>query len=190
MGPQPDDRRPVSTHDRIRHPQGTFVSVGFTLGIVVGAGAAVAAAVVTGVWSRLLSFARSTRSVIELDPEPELLVLVERFALLYVRDGKDVVAEAGPIRNRIAEFFPSDESQATIVARFRHSRRLGAQFKCFVDFEGEPADLVGSKLRRSGFDEPRLDEHRDDRVWFLLHEYPRVETVDGHTNNFVTFHGD
>jgi hypothetical protein len=72
-----------------------------------------------------------------------------RFGLLHVRDGRG--QESDPPINEDRWFKtqgrPDDAADAVaLVAKTRYRRKLGLQFKCFVDHEGVPFETVSELL--------------------------------------------
>ena len=61
------------------------------------------------------------------------------------------------------------------VAGFRYPRRIGFQYKCFVDYEGKwTAKDVEDELRKWGVENPDEGLGRPDRIWFLIPGYPEA----------------
>ena len=105
------------------------------------------------------------------------------FGLLHVRDGKDQVDDKGPLLNRTVKFSGPD-IRGMLTAKVRFDRRLGFQFKCFVDHGALAIDEVKAALIGSGFTDIGKGGGPPRRVWFLTPDYGTCQTVDGITNNF------
>jgi hypothetical protein len=131
---------------------------------------------------------RSTKTTVYLHLPPEVANLPGDFRLLYVRDGRDQIAKAGPYRMRTYRFAEESRGERKLlVAGFRHSKTLGAQFKCFVDTEDR--NRMSAALTDAGFGDVTQDEdkvRRPDRLWFLLSEFGEAVTADGYRNNFAS----
>ncbi|MCP4594790.1 MAG: hypothetical protein GY842_29005 [bacterium] len=105
------------------------------------------------------------------------------FGLLHVRDGKDDVEDRGPLLNKTKSFKAVDE-RGTLAARIKYSKRLGFQFKCFVDHPGMDFAEVKGILKKAGFPAVEKGGGKQQRAWFLHPDYPTCKTVDQITNNF------
>jgi len=113
-----------------------------------------------------------------------LLSMSVRFGVLHVRDGKDQVADRGPLLNKEI-YFEDVDDRGTLLATVHYDSVLGLQFKCFVDHRGYTFEVVKQALERNGFTEVTRGEGKALRAWFLLPGYSLCSTVDGHTNNFL-----
>lgn len=92
-----------------------------------------------------------------------------QFGVLHVRDGTDQQVDKGPIRNREIRF--RKRSSDVLLAEVRHVRRLGCQYKGFVDHEGIPFDQISGTLEGLGFHNVKVGEGKPFRAWFLLPDY-------------------
>ncbi len=160
--------------------------------ILIGVAITIVAALVVGTAKALRSrFKRSslrTRTVIEI--RPPALLSDRTFKLRYVRDGRDALPERGPIQNRDHSFRQKRGEPGTLIASFKHSAVLGAQFKCFIE-DVDLSPSVTEATRSAGWSKPSTDGELLDRVWFLLPNFPAdVTTAEGITNNFVTYTGE
>jgi len=148
--------------------------------------------VLVGVWAAL-TFAlvlvlihrgnevATVRIVIVLNDDLQKLGL--RFWLLHVRDGKDEIKDAGPLLNEEIAFKSLDR-HGTMEATVTYSKRIGFQFKCFVEQVDYPYERVEQLLKESDFSEPSKGVGPKYRIFFILKEYPTYKTIDGFVNNF------
>jgi hypothetical protein len=123
----------------------------------------------------------SARIVIHLSDDLQKLNL--QFGLLHVRDGKDEVPGSGdPINEEIP--FKSIDRHGTIEATVIYTKRLGFQFKCFVDHRPYEYAQIENLLRDAGFLEPSEGGGKKFRIWFILDGYRTYTTIDGFLNNY------
>jgi hypothetical protein len=141
--------------------------------------------VVSGVLVFLLmqntSEVATARIVIRLDEDIQKLNL--RFGLLHVRDGKDELRDSGPTLNEEIEFQAVDR-RGTFEAVVKFSKRLGFQYKCFVDQGEHGFEKVEALLKSNRFVEISKGEGKRNRIWFILPEHPTYKTFDGFINNY------
>jgi hypothetical protein len=109
-----------------------------------------------------------------------------KFGLLHVRDGR---AQESELINEVRWF----ERQAvsaevadavTLIAETRYLRKLGLQFKCFVDHEDVQFETVSELLAREVAIGEITRSARPERSMFLLASY-ETTSEDGLTNNFL-----
>jgi len=129
------------------------------------------------------------RAKVEIGTEVRagLTPLGNRIYVRHVRDGPDVVDEKGRLKNR-DHLFRVDRKTGALVARWRCDKRLGSQFKCYVDLcePSKAEDGIISALEQAGVENVSRDGQASlfpDRYWFLLPGYPNTVTVDGFRNN-------
>ena len=117
----------------------------------------------------------SARIVLSLTEDLRRLNL--RFGILYVRDGKDEVPDHGKLENKRIPFEAIDR-QGTLVAVIEHRRRLGFQFKCFV--ESRPVEFARIKklLEEAHFSDVSEGGADPSTVWFIHPKYPKYKTMD------------
>lgn len=81
----------------------------------------------------------------------------------------------------------SDQERHHGRLRNKVHRRLGSQFKMFVDVDGDAAPVVAYLKSHKGIS--AVDRNNrpggKQRIFFLLNEHPVVETVDGFKNNMI-----
>jgi hypothetical protein len=123
----------------------------------------------------------SARIVIHLSEELQKLNL--RFELLHVRDGKDEVKDSGPLLNEEVPFRAIDR-HGTLEANVRYSKRLGFQFKCFVNQGEYGYGQLEQLLKDSQFVEISKGVGPKFRIFFILQDYPTYKTIDGFLNNY------
>jgi hypothetical protein len=123
----------------------------------------------------------SARIVIHLSDELQALNL--RFELLHVRDGKDEVRDAGPLLNQEISFRAIDR-HGNLEATVQYTKRLGFQFKCFVNQGDYDYDKLAQMLKDSHFTEISKGVGPKFRIFFILPDYQKYTTVDGFVNNY------
>ena len=127
-----------------------------------------------------------TTTTIGIHVPIDLVVPEIKFGLCYVRDGKEQTAgEPIPIKNKAIPF-KSVDTRGHLQCKVRHSKRLGFQFKCFVDYSTMPKDRVTALLTGNGFKSVSQGEGKPNRLWFILPEYAVHDTADNPPlqNNF------
>lgn len=93
-----------------------------------------------------------------------------RFGLLHVRDGKDQVADHGPLLNREIYFEHADRRK-TLSAVVRYAKKIGFQFKCFADHPDLSLKSITSMLESNGFKQVSKGGGEAFRAWFILDEH-------------------
>ncbi|MEQ6247452.1 hypothetical protein ABMC89_01030 [Sulfitobacter sp. HNIBRBA3233] len=146
-----------------------------------------------------------TREIeIDLKAKAEIPDEIAGLHLLFIRYGNDLYLRDlasdrekyhGRLRNKVKQIRIDRETlgERPIKVPLRVHKRLGSQFKLFVEVNGDPSPVVdyleshdmisGVGVARRPF-RGKHDTGRS-RVWFLLDQIDKVETVDGMTNNFV-----
>jgi len=127
------------------------------------------------------SDAATARIVIHLGDDLQKLNL--RFGVLHVRDGKDEMKDSGPILNEEIEFRPVDR-RGTMEATVTYSKRLGFQFKSFVDHGEYDYERIEQLLKNSQFTDISRGQGKKFRIWFILNDFPTYNTFDGFLNNY------
>jgi hypothetical protein len=108
----------------------------------------------------------TARIVIHLGEDLQRLNL--HFGVLHVRDGKDEVKDSGDIANEAVDFTPVDR-HGTMQAVVRYRKRLGFQFKCFVDYgEYDRARIEQLLSQNSNFTEISEGQGAKFRMRFIL----------------------
>jgi hypothetical protein len=164
--------------------------------VIQGVAGALAAAILAGLVfigrSAIRSAREKTKAVIELDVSRGLADEGRlRFGLLHVRDGADQARDAGPPVNEVHWFRRKDGDEPRFFVSLRHTKKLGLQFKCFVDYSGMGFEQVADLLRQEEALGKIFDvsegQPGSNRAWFLLSSssYPIVNTADGFRNNFL-----
>lgn len=124
--------------------------------------------------------------------------------LLFIRYGNDTYLRDlasdrekyhGRLRNKPIQIQIDRATigDAPIKVPLRIHKRLGSQFKLFVEVDGDPAPVVAYLKGHPTIDDvsvarrPFRGKHDTgrSRVWFLLNRLDVVETVDGFRNNFI-----
>jgi hypothetical protein len=119
--------------------------------------------------------------VIRLSDDLQKLNL--HFGLLHVRDGKDELKDSGPLLNEEIEFRAVDR-RGTLEAVVKFSKRLGFQFKCFVDQGEYGYDRIETLLKDNKFVEISKGEGKRNRIWFILPDQSTYKTFDEFINNY------
>ena len=131
---------------------------------------------------------------------PELTAL----KLLVIRYGNDTYMKEiasdlerhhGRLRNSVqrVEVDDAEDGGKLISAKLRVHKRLGTQFKFFVDVDGDPEPVkkyLEAHDRISAVDVTprpvRADGQKDrKRLFFLVNDFEQVTTVDGFVNNMI-----
>ena len=160
----------------------------FLLGVLTGAGASVLGAAVRAGFLRAAAERERVRASIELRVSAGVAADDRlRFGLLHVRDGQG--KESDPPINEARWFETQGSSSAaadtvTLIAETRYKRRLGLQFKCFVDHTEVQFETVSELLVREVAIGEITRSARPDRAMFLLASY-ETTSEDGLTNNFL-----
>lgn len=124
--------------------------------------------------------------------------------LLMIRYGNDTYLKElasdqdrhhGRLRNSVqrVQVEEARDGSKRIVAKLRIHKRLGTQFKFFVDVEGDAAPVVAYLKTHPAIQSidvtprpVRQGEGRGrKRLFFLVTEFDQVKTVDGFTNNMI-----
>lgn len=114
----------------------------------------------------------------------------------YLRDlASDVERHHGRLRNRVSKVHvaEAEDGGKTITARLRIHKRLGTQFKFFVDVEGDAEAVVAYLETHDAIKQvdvtPRPVRNGRDkgrkRLFFLVSHFEQVTTVDGFVNNMI-----
>jgi len=151
------------------------------LKIALAAWAVLTVAIVVLFFLHRESGSATTRIVLHVTGELNELKL--SFGVLHVRDGKDEVRESGPLLNEEIPF-KSIDRHGTMEATIRYKKHLGFQFKCFVDHGAHEYAKIERLLTESGFLHVSKGDGAEQRIWFILNEYPTTKTVDGLINNY------
>jgi hypothetical protein len=116
----------------------------------------------------------------------ELQQLNLHFGVLYVRDGKDQT-DHGDLKNLPIPFQAIDRI-GTMKATLTYEKRLGVQFKCFVDQGPYAYERIEQLLKNAGYSDISKGQGEDSRIFFILHGKPYTTTEsipERHLNNFV-----
>jgi len=168
-------------------------------------------AVASAVWtivSRLVQaiyFQLSLRTrLIEFSLEPKggVPVGINSLNLLLIRYGNDTYLSTlasdkekfhGRLRNKVILVAKGPlADQKKIKVKLRLHKRLGTQFKFFVDVTGDPEPVIKYLNSHdtiegvSSKERPKLNpaDAPRHRIFFLINRLDKEKTVDGHTNNF------
>lgn len=127
-----------------------------------------------------------TSSTIGIHIPIEFVVPEIKLGLCYVRDGKEQTSgQVTSIKNKALPFNAID-GRGHLQCSVQHKKRLGFQFKCYVDHSTMPRDRVISLLTTAGFEHPSIGEGKPNRIWFILPDYATHSTADNPPllNNF------
>jgi len=146
-----------------------------------------------------------TREIeIELSPLPEVPKEIKELYLLFIRYGNDTYLKElasdqeryhGRLRNKVTKIDVDAAriGDGPIKVRLKIHKRLGTQFKFFIEVEGDPKPVVEYLERHDTIEKIEVverpyrgkeDEGRS-RVFFVISRLQTVKTVDGFENNFI-----
>jgi hypothetical protein len=103
-----------------------------------------------------------------------------RFGVLHVRDGTD--EEPSALLN--VQHYLQKEDGNEYSTTIEYDKRLGFQFKCFVDYGSNDFAEIRELLEQAGFKSISRGPRNSQRAWFLLPEYAEYTTETGFENNF------
>ena len=95
----------------------------------------------------------------------------------------------GRLRNRILPVTVSEceDGGRRVTLRIKLHKRLGTQFKFFVDVMGDPEPVIAYLgAHENVYDislSPRPGQKK--RIFFLVRDYPSITTIDGFENNMI-----
>jgi hypothetical protein len=148
----------------------------------------IVAAVVSGVlagailggllWVWEWSVRRSKTEVFKLELPSSLRIQRPgfKFGVIHAR------SDDGTLINRINRF--KKDRAGRWHAEIRHSRDVGFQYKCFVDYgPSHDSDEVIKWLVAEGYEDPRVGGGKPNRVWFILPDKPTIADPAGFVNN-------
>ena len=169
--------------------------------------AAILTAIVRFVWtvvqklSERLLFALSlrTRTIeVTFDAHPDVPSEIEALRYLFIRYGNDTYLKElasdqerhhGRLRNIVRKVEVSDlpDGGKRIKLRLKVHKRLGTQFKLFVDVAGDPAAVARYLNSHPNVYEVESSPRPGNRsrVFFLVRDFPTITTVDGFENNMI-----
>lgn len=104
------------------------------------------------------------------------------YYVLIVRYGKDEVRESSSLINKVYKFEGINPKRVVIPVH----KKLGVQFKCYVDMRGNINKQELRKfLEKNGFFDIAEDSDKAiNKLWFLIPGYSIYKTIDGYKNNF------
>jgi hypothetical protein len=105
-----------------------------------------------------------------------------RVYVRHVRDGKDDVDGRSKIINKDIKVKFSKNGNG--IAKVKHHKTLGFQFKCYIDIGSEPENKFLNMLGNNGISEWSYDESSNKRIWLLLPNEARCITTDNYENNY------
>lgn len=161
----------------------TFL-LGVLVGVLAGAGARLLSEAVLSRLRRWAAERERVNASIELRVSARVAADDRlKFGLLHVRDGR--VQESETINEEHWFERQGDAADAvTLIAETRYRRKLGLQFKCFVDHEDVRFETVSELLGREAAIGEIMPSGRPERAMFLLTSY-KTTNEDGLTNNFL-----
>ncbi|MGK7652453.1 hypothetical protein ACSQ76_08565 [Roseovarius sp. B08] len=138
-----------------------------------------------------------------LEPHSGVPRNITSLNLLLIRYGNDTYLSSlasdqerhhGRLRNkviRLSEVLPAEAGPISVKLRLH--KRLGTQFKLFVEVTGDPAPVIDYLNGHDTIvdvvskERPKLSpqEPQRHRIFFLLDRLDKEKTVDGHVNNFI-----
>ena len=107
----------------------------------------------------------------------------------YLRElASDQEKHHGRLRNQIRPVVVEEQEDGRVRISFtiRIHRRLGTQFKLFLDVEGETAPVEEYLARHPNvYDISKSSRPDMMRVFFLIRDFAETTTVDGFKNNII-----
>jgi hypothetical protein len=146
-----------------------------------------------------------TREIeIALEPKENVPDELKELHLLFVRYGNDTYLKElasdqeryhGRLRNKVTRI-PIDRDRVgkdPLKIKIKLHKRLGTQFKFFVEVEGDPNPVVTylkshdtiSDVDTVNRPSRRTDSTPRSRIFFIVNRFDVVTTVEGFKNNFV-----
>lgn len=138
-----------------------------------------------------------------LAPKKDIPGNIKSLNYLFIRYGNDSYLEKmasdeeryhGRLRNKVVCVTnKKPRSGDEVMVRIRLHKRLGTQFKFFIDIEGDPKPAVQYLNDHPSINDvfckkipgTKTSGAEYHRVFFLVDWLETVKTVDGHTNNFI-----
>lgn len=114
-----------------------------------------------------------------------------RYTVRKIRDGTDQLKESSGLQNKNLSFRSVQGRE--LVAQVRYRKKLGFQFKCYLDLpemrslQEVERLMFGTSWHSVSPDGTTPGGNPATRFWFLLEGYPICVTVDGYTNNLFTY---
>jgi hypothetical protein len=166
----------------------TFL-LGVLVGVLAGAGARLLSEAVLSRLRRWAAERERVNASIELRVSARVAADDRlKFGLLHVRDGRVQESETINEEHWFERQGVSAEAAdaVTLIAETRYRRKLGLQFKCFVDHEDVRFETVSELLGREAAIGEITPSGRPERAMFLLtsNKY-KTTNEDGLTNNFL-----
>lgn len=118
---------------------------------------------------------KSTIAIIEI-LEP---ISAISYGLLHVCNG---LPERNGSLNTLNQELAFIEEGNSMVVKVRYPKGLGFEFKCFVDHPGRAFEDVQKELLEKGFKEITCGGGKKDRAWFLLENFPVVQSGPNRNN--------
>ena len=151
---------------------------GVVSGIISGVFTTALLAGAVAVWHFLF---RTEPFVLYLTPSPPVGMLGDEFKYGVLH----ALNDDGQIVNRVHWF---EHVDGAMKATIRHPRRIGFQYKCFVDIKlpvGQGIHLKAAidLLTKAGFNGVGVGEGKPCRIWFLLPDHPAPKDKTGLQNN-------
>lgn len=117
--------------------------------------------------------------------------------VLFIRHGTDNYLKNlasdqerhhGRLRNKPKKIEIQRDDQGNIVVEFdvHVHKRIGTQFKLFVDVEGDTAPVIEYlESHENVYDIGVSRNPNSVRIFFLLRDFAETETIDGFKNNMI-----
>jgi hypothetical protein len=162
------------------------VLVGVLVGVLAGAGARLLSEAVLSALRRWAAKREQVNASIELRVSRVAADDRLKFGLLHVCDGRLQESETINEEHCFERQGVSAEAAdaVTLIAETRYRRKLGLQFKCFVDHKDVRFETVSELLGREAAIGEIMPSARPERAMFLLTSY-KTTNEDGLTNNFL-----
>jgi len=138
-----------------------------------------------------------------LEPKTGIPENITSLNYLLIRYGNDTYLSTlasdqerhhGRLRNKIICVAENPSSAlGSLMVKLRLHKRLGTQFKFFVDVSGDPKQAIDYLASHDTIEDVSCKERpkinaKDPpryRIFFLLNRLDKEKTVDGHINNFL-----
>ena len=108
-----------------------------------------------------------------------------KVGLLYVRDGKDEFSDLdkSPLKNKLY-WFKDNASSNNLEVNLYYNKRLGFQYKCFIDYENDKLNQIITLLKKSGYKNIAEGKGKEKRIWFINPKHEVYRVMSGILNNF------
>ncbi|HJP19439.1 MAG TPA: hypothetical protein QF468_12405 [Nitrospinota bacterium] len=103
----------------------------------------------------------------------------------FIREGKDnpnrVENEKPKIKDKKVKLITGEDVG---IVKFLYNKRIGFQYKCYVDFENGLHEKVKRLLTDNNYKQISRDGENLNRLWFLIPDKPTCKTSGGYIDNY------